>query len=374
MLKAHKTRVYLTDAQAQYVEMSFGASRWYWNWLVTNFKMNVKQYLSFGHLEEVDGFRVHKYGWYQKTEKQLKESGRGFLKNVDSNSLQQVARAFTQANKMRKQASFGMMKYHSKKGKQSYKLASKVAIKNTYKTLSVGKLKNIKLAEEPRFQGVIKQAIFSKSKSGKYFVSMLIETEHKQYEPSENQAGIDVGTADLATLSNGVKYASIRIYRENEKKIARLQRSLARKHKGSKNREKAKKKLAKFSEHLANKRLDYLHKVTTDIVKKYGVIVVENLQTQNMMKNHYLAKSIQDQAWYEFFRQLEYKSNWNGRVFAKVNPYNTSKMCSECGSLHEGKMELSIREWDCPSCGAHHDRDINAAKNILTLGTRGVAY
>ena len=190
----------------------------------------------------------------------------------------------------------------------------------------------------------------------------------------KQNTGIDLGIKELCITSAGKKYENPKIIRKYEKKLVKLQRQLAHKEKRSQNYYKTKKKIAICHEKITNTRKDYLHKMSHEIISENQVIVSENLQIQNMVKDHHLAKAISDVSWYELTRQLEYKAKWNGRKYIKIDTfYASSQLCSVCGYKNTEIKDLSIREWSCPVCGAKHDRDINAAKNILAEGLRQIA-
>ena len=170
-------------------------------------------------------------------------------------------------------------------------------------------------------------------------------------------------------MNDGIKFNNPKFLVHNEKRLRLLQKSLSRKVYGSKNYEKARIKLAKFYEYIANCRKDYLHKISIQLIKNYDIICIETLQIKNMLKNHKLAKAVSDVSWYKFCRQLEYKCLWYDKKFVKIDTYfASSQICSNCGFKNSNIKDLSIREWTCPECGEYHDRDINAAKNILNKG------
>jgi len=206
------------------------------------------------------------------------------------------------------------------------------------------------------------------SPAGRWSVSLLVETEIEPLLESPNEIGIDLGVTSLVALSNGEKVVNPKGFKAKRRKLKKAQKALSRKQKGSNNRYKACLKVARVHQEISDARQDFLHKWTTQLVRENQTIAVEDLAVKNMMKNRKLALSISDASWGELVRQLEYKCDWYGRHFVKIDRwFPSSKRCAECGHIVE-KLPLSIREWDCPKCGAHHDRDVNAAKNILAAG------
>lgn len=204
--------------------------------------------------------------------------------------------------------------------------------------------------------------------SGKWFVSILVEEDIKQFSPVKSQIGIDLGITSLLTLSTGEKVANPKQFNAKRKKLAKAQKNLARKQKGSNNRYKARLKVARTFEAITNARKDFLHKLTTRLIRENQTVAVETLAVKNMAKNHKLAQSISDCSWSELIRQLEYKAEWYGKELIKIDRwFPSSKTCGNCSHIVE-KLPLNIREWQCPSCNTHHDRDINASKNILAAG------
>lgn len=204
--------------------------------------------------------------------------------------------------------------------------------------------------------------------AGRYFVSLLCDDTVAAKPAVDGKIGIDLGLTHFAILSTGEKVAAPNTFRKNEAKLAKLQRRLAKKQKGSNRRLKAKLKVARLHAKIADSRRDFLHKLSTRLINENQVIAVESLSVSNMQKNHSLAKSIADASWSEFLRQLEYKAKWYGRELVGIDRwYPSSKRCSDCGYTMP-KMPLNVRQWTCPECGSIHDRDVNAARNVLAAG------
>jgi putative transposase len=208
----------------------------------------------------------------------------------------------------------------------------------------------------------------SKDTASRYHVSMLCDDAVAAKPDAQSKVGIDLGLTHFAILSTGEKIAAPNVFRKNEAKLAKLQRRLAKKQKGSANRRKAKLKVARMHAKTADSRRDFLHKLSTRLINENQVIAIESLSVKNMQKNRRLAKSIGDAGWSEFTRQLEYKAQWYGRTLIGIDKwYPSSKRCSDCGHT-VAKMPLNSRAWTCPECGSIHDRDINAARNVLAAG------
>ncbi len=234
------------------------------------------------------------------------------------------------------------------------------------------KLGNVKCRVSKQVEGRIISATVSQNPSGKYFVSVLCtDVDIQPMDRTGAIVGVDLGLKELAITSDNQHFSNPKHFAKSQKKLAKLQRRLSRKSKGSNNREKARIKVARLHERIANQRLDNAHKMTTSLVRDYDLIAIETLVPKNMVKNHRLAKAISDAAWGEIVRQLEYKCNWYGKELVKVDRfYPSSQTCNLCGFKNSDTKNLAIREWDCPECGEHHDRDVNAAKNILDEGLR----
>ncbi|MGM9583697.1 MAG: RNA-guided endonuclease TnpB family protein, partial [Phascolarctobacterium sp.] len=221
-------------------------------------------------------------------------------------------------------------------------------------------------------EGRILNATVSQNPDGKYYVSICCEdVPHKALEPKNHNVGIDLGLKEFAITSDGIKYANPKYLAKSLKRLKFLQRSLSRKTKDSSNRNKARLKVARMHQKIANQRTDFLQKLSTEIIRNNDIMCLEDLQVKNMIKNHKLAQAISDVSWSEFVRMLSYKAKWYGRTIIRIDKFfQSSQRCHSCGHINPEIKDLSVREWTCQKCGAIHDRDVNAAMNILNEGLR----
>lgn len=372
-LKAYKFRLYPTEEQEIFFAKSFGCVRKVYN-LMLNDRMKAYEETKKNPSKKMKFPTPAKY----------KEEF-SFLKEVDSLALANAQLNLDKAYKnFFRDKSVGFPRFKSKKNPvQSYTTNNQkgtVALIDN-KFIKIPKLKSlvkIKLHRQPK--GMIKSATISRHSSGKYYISLLCKEEIIELPKTNSAIGIDLGITDFAILSNGQKIDNNRFTSKMEKKLKREQRKLSRrallaKKKAinlfeAKNYQKQKRKVARLHEKVMNQRNDFLNKLSTEIIKNHDIICIEDLNTKGMLRNHKLAKSVSDVSWSSFVTKLQYKADWYGRKIIKIDKwFPSSQICSECGH-QDGKKSLEIREWTCPICHAHHDRDINASINILTEGLR----
>jgi len=290
-----------------------------------------------------------------------------WLKEINSQALQQSAKDLETAYGNFFRSKTGFPKFKRKGDKDSFRCPQHVRVDGY--NLIIPKFKEgIKIQLHRNIQGIIKSCTVSKSSSNKYFVSILCE-EHIESKPKTNkEIGLDLGIKDFAILSDGNKFNNPKITKLYEEILSKSQKDLSRKEKGSNRYQKQKIKVTKVHEKITNSRNDHHHKLSTTLVNDYDLIAVEDLAVKNMIKNPKLSKAISDCSWGSFLNMLEYKCDWYGKKFVKINRFfPSSKTCSSCDYIMD-KMPLKVRNWTCPKCGSNHDRDINASINIYRQG------
>lgn len=362
MIKSYKYRLHPNKAQAEFFEKSFGCVRFVYNWALNQ---RIEAY-------QKDGTRI---GWVDSCKRLTelkKQEETKWLCEVSIQSLQSAIRnmdsAFTRFFREKK----GFPKFKSKKhSKQSFQFVDQVYIDFETHRVKLPKIGKVKFGKNKTFDGKIGTCTVSKTPTGKYYISILVDDSKPMIEKApitvDTSVGIDVGIKDFAVLSNGQVYSNPKFYEKDEKRLKVLQRRLSRKQKGSNRRERARLAVAKQHEKIKNHRANFIHQVTSRIVRENQTVIIEDLNVEGMLKNHNLAKHIASASWSEFFRQLQYKCEWYGKNLIRIGRFEpSSKMCL-CGYINKD-LTLKDREWDCPHCGRHNDRDLLAAMNIKRFG------
>lgn len=359
MLKAYKYRIYPNRTQEVLLQKSFGCVRYFWNYMTE----------VFNSYDEKDNPKPE----YKTSTEFRKEQE--FLSEVSAAILQQKEKDFQEFKKQyfskNRKLKINRPKFKSKNDKQSFRLPNqkfKIA-GNKIQIEKIGKLKIVLDRELPtdcKFMSVT----ISKNKVGQYYASVLVEQEIQHLPKTTKEVGIDVGVKTFLIQSDGIEVNNLRLFSKNQTKLKRLQQHFSRKKRGSRRRAKCKKKIAKLYQKINNQKEHFLHNESLRIVKNYDHIYIEDLDVKSMLESKLMSKEISDVSWSKFFNYLAYKAEWYGKTLHKVDRYYaSSKTCNDCGNINT-ELKLSDREWVCKSCGVLHDRDLNAAKNILKEGRR----
>lgn len=369
MLRAYKYRLYPTDEQKALLAKTFGCCRFVYNWAL-NLKITAykerKETLGNVYLTNL-----------MKSELKAEHE---WLSEVNSQSLQSALRNLDTAytNFFRNTKAVGFPRFKSRKNKQSFLCPQHCRVDFENGTITIPKAKDIPAVLHRKFKGMVKTVTVSMTPSGRYFASVLVDTAIQKIPVTpihvDTALGIDLGIKSLAVCSDGRTFDNPKKLQKSLDRLKLLQKRLSRKQKGSANRNKARRRVARLQEHIANSRKDNLHKITHALTHDSQVrtICMENLNVKGMQRNHHLAQAVGDASFGTFLTLLEYKCRWYGVNLIKIDRFApSSKTCGKCGYVYKG-LKLSERSWTCSECGTHHDRDFNAACNIKEFGLKAL--
>jgi len=362
MLKSFKYKIKPNEEQIVLLNKHFGSVRFIYNYYLNERKVEY----------ETNKQTLNYYDNANSLTKLKKLEEFKWLKEISSQSLQYSLKCLEGSYNGFFKRRTKFPRFKSKHDRNSFCVPQYTKVING--NLIIPKFKDpIKMIQDRKFKGEIRQCTLSKTPTGEYFVSILVEGDHKKFEKTGQRVGIDLGIKDLIIISDGFRYKNNRYTKKYERKLKEQQQHLSRKVKGSNRYNLQKLKVAKLHKKITNSRVDNLHKISTELVKKYDTIFLEDLNIKGMINNHKLAKHIADASWGKFVTMLEYKALWNDKEIIKIGRFfPSSKTCNSCGYVNQN-LKLDIREWTCPSCKTKLDRDLNASKNILKEGIKNIS-
>jgi putative transposase len=359
MLKSFKYKIKPNEEQIVLLNKHFGSVRFVYNYYLNERKVEY----------ETNKQTLNYYDNANSLTKLKKLEEFKWLKEISSQSLQYSLKCLEGSYNGFFKGRTKFPRFKSKHDKNSFCVPQYTKVIDS--KLIIPKFKDpIKIIQDRKFKGEIRQCTLSKTPTNEYFVSILVEGDYKKFEKTGKSIGIDLGIKDFVITSDGYKFKNSRYTKTYAKKLKENQKKLSKKVKGSNNYIEQKLKVATIHKKITNSRMDNLHKVSTELVKKYDTIFLEDLNIKGMIKNHKLSKHISDASWGKFISMLEYKANWNDKEIIKIGRFfPSSKQCSCCGYINQN-LKLDMREWTCPSCKRKLDRDLNASKNILKEGIK----
>jgi len=359
VLKAYKYKLLPDEEQTVLLNKHFGSIRFIYNYFLnerkTEYETNKNTLNYYDNAKSLTELKHNDdYSW---------------LKEINSQSLQYSLKCLDGAYQNFFKYKKGFPRFKSKKHKNSFAVPQSVKVNGDY--LHIPKFKTgIRMIKHRPFNGVVKSCTISLTPTNEYFVSILVDTAHVPYDKTGKTVGIDLGLKDFVITSDKKRYKNNRYTKTYERELKAAQQHLSRKTKGSNRYNEQRLKVAKIHKKITNSRIDNLHKVSTDLVKNYDTIILENLNVKGMVKNHKLSKHISDASWGKFVELLTYKASWNDKNLIKIDRFfPSSKTCNKCGYINQD-LNLTMREWTCNACHSHLDRDINASLNILNEGIK----